>query len=67
MCYKNTVKVFYVLFRAVEKKPFSQIKSLDVFNQYPTSNEFARVMKNNVLDKDSIKVMKVEIPFSKLF
>ena len=75
MCCKNGSKVFYVLFRAIETTKPVQIfskhnhvyKSLEVFNHFPNPNEVVQVMKKNLIDEDSVKVMKVEIPYSKLF
>ena len=75
MCCKNGAKVFYVLFRTIEVKPvqiFSKqnhiYRSLDVFNQFPNPNEVVQSMKKNLVnDIYSVKIMKVDIPYSKLF
>jgi len=75
MCCKNGSKVFYVLFRTIETKPvqiFSKqnhvYKPLDVFNQFPSPQEVVVSMKKNLIDDIySVKVMKVDIPYSKLF
>ena len=75
MCCKNGSKAFYILFRTLETSKPVQIfskqnhvyKSLEVFNQFPNPNEVVQVMKKNLIDEDSVKVMKVEIPYSKLF
>lgn len=71
MCTKNGVKVFYVLFKTIETtKPqiFSNhnhvYKSLEVFNHFPNSSDLIQVIKKN---DDSVKLMKIEIPYSKLF
>ena len=76
MCCKNGSKAFYVLFRTIEVSKPVQIfskqnhvyKPLDVFNQFPSPNEVVQVMKKNMVDDIySVKVMKVDIPYSKLF
>lgn len=73
MCCKNGSKVIYVLFRATEVTPGKILSNnsvyhhLEVFKQFPNPNEVLQVMKKNLVDRDSIKVMKVEIPYSKLF
>ena len=73
MCSKNGTKAFYVLFRTIPvTKPqiFSKnhvYKSLEVFNRFPNPPEVVQVMKKNLVDEDSVKIMKVEIPYSKLF
>jgi hypothetical protein len=74
MCSKNGVKVFYVLFRAIETTKPVQIfskhnhvyKSLEVFNHFPNSLELIQIIKKTD-DKESLKLMKIEIPYSKLF
>jgi hypothetical protein len=75
MCCKNGSKAFYVLFRSFETtKPqiFSKhnhvYKALEVFNRFPNPPEVVQVMKKNLVDDIySVKLMKVEIPFTKLF
>lgn len=75
MCCKNGSKAFYILFRTLETSKPVQIfskqnhvyKSLEVFNQFPNPNEVVQVMKKNMVDEESVKLMKVEIPYSKLF
>jgi len=76
MCSNNGVKVFYVLFRAIETTKPVQIfskhnhvyKSVEVFNRFPNPPEVVQVMKKNLVDDIySVKLMKVEIPYSKLF
>jgi hypothetical protein len=43
-------------------------KTLEVFNRFPNPPEVVQVMKKNMVDDIySVKVMKVEIPYSKLF
>jgi hypothetical protein len=72
MCSKNGSKAFYILFRALETSKPVQIfskqnhvyKSLEVFNRFPNPNEVAHVMKKNVVDGESVKLMKIEIPYS---
>lgn len=74
MCTKNGKKVFYVLFRAIETTKSVQIisnhnhvyKSLEVFNHFPNSSELIQIIKKTD-DKESLKLMKIEIPYSKLF
>ena len=75
MCCKNGAKAFYVLFRTIEVSKPVQIfskqvvyKPLDVFNQFPSPQEVVVCMKKNMVDDIySVKVMKVDIPYSKLF
>jgi hypothetical protein len=68
MCYKNGVKVFYVIF----KTPFTQTnvhlhKSLEVFKKMPTLNEVAYVIEKNKIDNlREVQLIRVEIPYSKL-
>ena len=76
MCCKNGSKVFYILFRSLETTKPVQIfskqnhvyRSLEVFNYFPNPNEVVHAMKKNLVDDIySVKVMKIEIPYSKLF
>lgn len=76
MCCKNGTKAFYILFRTLETSKPVQIfskqnhvyRSLEVFNHFPNPNEVVHVMKKNLVDDIySVKVMKIEIPFNKLF
>jgi hypothetical protein len=73
MCSKNGSKAFYILFRTIAvTKPQVLSKNhvykcLEVFNRFPNPNEIVNVMKKNLVDDDSVKVMKVDIPYSKLF
>lgn len=75
MCCKNGAKSFYVLFRVFEtSKPVHIItnqthvyKSLDVFNQFPTPNEVICTLNKNFVEPNSIRVMRIDIPYSKLF
>jgi hypothetical protein len=76
MCCKNGSKVFYVLFRTFEVSKPVQIfskqnhvyKPFDVFNQFPSPQEVVFSMKKNLVDDIySVKIMKVDIPYSKLF
>jgi len=75
MCHKNGTKAFYVLFKSISSKPvqlFSKenhvYKSLEVYNRFPNPNEVIQVMKNNSIDDIySVKIIKIDIPFNKLF
>jgi len=74
MCVKNGVKTFFIIFQTVKtNQPITFIsgqnvyKSLEVFKAFPTPHQIANVIKdNNVDDLNSLRAMKVDIPFSKL-
>jgi hypothetical protein len=68
MCYKNGVKVFYVIFKASFTQPTNHVyKSLEVFKTLPSLNEVANVIeKNKIEDLRTVQLIKVEIPYSKL-
>jgi hypothetical protein len=76
MCCKHGSKAFYVLFTTVKTTlPVQTItkhdvayKALEVFKVFPTTRQVVNTMKSNdEHDIDFVRIMKIDIPYSKLF